>query len=77
MGFDIGALGNLRAQPQATIPVTDASPEAGNAQSTLTGPVISTEDEKFILYGGVTVIVSAIVILWLMGAFAFRGLPSI
>lgn len=77
MAIDIGAMGKLKASPQATIPVTDMSPEAGNAQSTLTGPVTSTADEKFILYGGVAVIVAAVVALWLLGAVAFRGLPSV
>ena len=75
--IDIGMLSGLRAQPTATTPVTDLSPEYSGGQSTATGPVISNDDEKFILYGGVAAIVAAVIALWLLGAIAFRGLPSI
>ena len=77
MAIDIGTLGALKAQPTATIPVTDISPETGGGQSVATGPVIDTAEEKIILYGGVATVVVAIVLLWFFGAFAFRGLPSI
>ncbi len=77
MPFDIGMLGQLKAPASATIPVTDLSPEYDGGQSTATGPVITTDDERFILYGSVATIVAAVVILWFLGAFAFRGLPKI
>lgn len=83
MGFDIGALGNLRATSSptatasATTPVTNLSPEMDGGNSSATGPVIDTADEKFILYGSVAVIAASIITLWLLGAIAFRGLPKI
>lgn len=77
MAFDMGLLSGLHAQPSATIPVTDLSPEYEGGQSVATGPAISTEDEKFILYGCIVVILSAIALLWFFGGIAFRGLPSL
>lgn len=83
MGFDIGALGGLRAASSqsatasATTPVTNLSPEMDGGNSSATGPVIDTADEKFILYGSVAVIVASIIALWALGGIAFRGLPKI
>jgi hypothetical protein len=77
MAIDIGALGMLKAQPSATVPVTDLSPEYAGGQSVATGPVTTTKDEVFILYGSVAVIVTALILLWFFGGFAFRGLPHI
>lgn len=79
--FDVGSLARMQArpnaQPQASIPVTNLSPEMDGGQSTATGPIISNADEQFILYGGVAVILTAVMLLWFLGAFAFRGLPSV
>lgn len=79
MGFDIGALSQSRPpKPAASRPVTDMSAEATGGQSVRVGPVaVGDADEQFILYGAVTVIAVSIVILWSLGAFAFRGLPTI
>ena len=78
MGIDVGLLGSLRGpSSQATIPVTDLSPEHSGGQSVATGPVVDSDDERFILYGGAAVVVASVVLLWLAGGIAFRGLPSI
>ena len=73
--FDVGMLGGLKP-PTSSIPVTDLSPEMSGGQSS-SPAAVATEDENFILYGGVAVILVALVSLWLLGAVAFRGLPSI
>lgn len=75
--FDVGMLGGLKP-PTSSFPVTDLSPEMSGGQSSApAATVVATEDENFILYGGVAVILVALVSLWLLGAVAFRGLPSI
>ena len=76
MGFDIGNLAGIKI-PQATIPVTDMSPEMNGTERTAAPVRTSTADENFTLYGGVAVVVVALVSLWLLGAVAFRGLPSV
>lgn len=81
--MDIASLMGITQAPKATsasAPITDASAEATGGQSAAyaaTGPVMDTENEKFILYGSVGVIIGCLVLLWLLGGFAFRGLPSI
>lgn len=77
MGFDAGLLGGLKAPASATVPVTNLSNETSGGQSTITGPAIDSEEERFILYGTVATIILAILGLWALGAFAFRGLPQI
>ena len=76
MAFDIGALGQLH-RANASVPVTDLSPEYNGGPSVATGPVINDDDERFILYGCVAVIIAALISLWLLGGIAFRGLPTI
>lgn len=76
MAFDMGMLGGFKP-PQASIPVTDLSAEATGRESAGRPVTTSTADENFILYGGVAVILVALVALWFLGAVAFRGLPSV
>ena len=74
--FDAGLLSGIRP-PQATIPPTDLSPEMNGAPTGAQSAPVNNGDEQFILYGGAAVVIVSIVCLWLLGAVAFRGLPSV
>ncbi len=79
MGFDFGTLTKGFVGAQASIPVTDLSPEVDGGQSA-TGAVRafnSTEDETTILHYSAGIVIAAVALLWLMGSIAFRGLPTI
>jgi hypothetical protein len=72
---DVGHLfGNMAARPQASTKVTDSSPHVDGGQGGSAGSNAAAEpDERAVLHVAVAIILIALILLWGMGALAFKG----
>ena len=84
MGFNFAASTNMNAVPAgftggvATRPVNDLSDHVtGGENPGVTANAGSSDDNRATMYGSAFVVIASVIALWLLGGFAFRGLPLI
>lgn len=74
MAYDMGHMFGNMAKPQHSQPVTDASPHVDGGQGGSGGSnAAASPDERAVLHTAVAIILVALILLWAMGALAFRG----
>lgn len=72
---DVGHLfKDMAAKPQSSQKVNDLSPHVDGGQGGSSGSNATAEpDERAVLHTAVAIILIALILLWAMGALAFRG----
>lgn len=72
---DVGHLfQNMAGKPQPTQRVNDLSPHVDGGQGGSAGSnAAANPDERAVLHCAVAIILIALVLLWAMGALAFKG----
>lgn len=74
MAYDMGHMFAGMAKPQPSTKVTDASPHVDGGQGGSAGTNgAASPDERAVLHTAVAIILIALILLWAMGALAFKG----